>query len=139
MFLFNTFKLVRHIFQARQNLRCFVKSNLNQLISLTSSFSYFVQATCLCCRDEERDSQLYVWQGYTGKVELISFRTFLTRPVRRVSLGGDHSLILTYDDCLYSCGSNEHGQLGVSGLAREYSFDPCVVDNMSGEGCSLLG
>jgi alpha-tubulin suppressor-like RCC1 family protein len=73
-----------------------------------------------------------VWQGYTGKVELISFRTFLTKPVRRVSLGGEHSLILTYDDCLFACGSNQHGQLGCPNLAREYMFDPCLVDAVCG-------
>ena len=91
-------------------------------------FNNFV---CIC-REKDNDGQLFVWQGYTGKVELVSFRTFLTKPVRRVALGGDHSLILTYDDCLFACGSNQHGQLGCPNLAREYSFDPCLVDAVSG-------
>ena len=84
-------------------------------------------------RDCAKEGQVYVWQGYTGKVELISFTTFLTRPVRCVTLGEEHSLILTYDDSLFSCGSNEHGQLGVPACGRDYSFDPVLIKSLSGE------
>lgn len=85
------------------------------------------------CSGEERDGQVYVWQGYTGNIELHSFKTFLTRPVRRVALGGDHSLILTYDDQVFACGSNEHGQLGCLEFDRNYAFDPCLVSSLSGK------
>ena len=52
--------------------------------------------------------------------------------MKRVALGEEHSLILTHDDCLFACGSNEHGQLGVPGIGSEYSFDPCLVNAVSG-------
>ena len=94
--------------------------------AIISTFNYFY-------REGEKEGGLYVWQGYTGKVELISFKTFLTKPVRRVALGGEHSLFLTYDDFLYSCGSNEYGELGVPSFDGEYSFDPCLVETLTGE------
>ena len=89
--------------------------------------------TLFLFREEEKQGRLFVWQGYTGKVELISFKTFLTKHVRRVALGGEHSLFLTYDDFLYSCGSNEHGELGVPSFTGEYSFDPCLVESLTGK------
>ena len=79
-----------------------------------------------------------MWQGYTGKVELISFKTFLTKQVRRVALGGEHSLFLTYDDHLYSCGSNEYGELGVPSFTGDYSFDPCLVESLTGKFISFF-
>lgn len=92
-------------------------------------------SNCSFCnyRGDEKEGQVYMWQGYTGRVELVSFRTFLSRPVKKVALGGDHSLILTHDDALFACGNNEHGQLGVASLGKEYSFDPCLVDSLTGE------
>ena len=105
------------------------------LICLCPKFCLlFKELNIISCffSDCEKDGQVYVWQGYTGKVELISFTTFLTRPVRNVALGKDHSLILTYDDSLFSCGSNEHGQLGVPSLKQEYMFDPVLVDTLTG-------
>ena len=87
----------------------------------------------LLYRDGEKEGRLFVWQGYTGKVEVISFKTFLTKQVRRVALGGEHSLFLTYDNFLYSCGSNEYGELGVSSFEGDYSFDPCLVETLTGD------
>lgn len=83
-------------------------------------------------KPEKEDCQLFVWQGYTGNVELVSYTTFLQRPVRRVALGADHSLILTYGDEVYAVGSNHQGQLGCPESAGEYLFDPCLVKAMSG-------
>ncbi|XP_052771855.1 alsin-like [Mya arenaria] len=81
---------------------------------------------------EQEGGQVYVWQGYTGNVELVSYTTFLTRPVWRVALGEEHSLVLTRDHALYALGSNTHGQLGLPALSAEYSFDPCLVEKLSG-------
>ncbi|KAL3854212.1 hypothetical protein ACJMK2_013489, partial [Sinanodonta woodiana] len=87
--------------------------------------------------DKEKESpeekKLYVWQGFHGKIELISFNILNTRTVLQVALGGEHSLFLTDTDEVYSCGSNKSRQLGVASLDVQYSFDPCLVQDVSGK------
>ena len=42
---------------------------------------------------------------------------------RRVAAGGVHSLVLTEDSTVYSCGINEKGTVPVQGLEAEGSTD----------------
>ncbi|KAK3595359.1 hypothetical protein CHS0354_008782 [Potamilus streckersoni] len=84
-------------------------------------------------KESPEEKRLYVWQGFHGKIELVSFSILNTRTVLQVALGGEHSLFLTDTDEVYSCGSNKSRQLGVASLDVQYSFDPCLVQDVSGK------
>ena len=56
-----------------------------------------------------------------GGVEanIISKPTILTKlpnkPIKEIATGFNHTLFLTKDGIVYSCGNNDHGQLGRQG------------------------
>ncbi|XP_041374852.1 alsin-like isoform X2 [Gigantopelta aegis] len=77
---------------------------------------------------------VYMWQGYSGDVTLQSFPAFLTRQIRRVALGGEHSLFLTSDQEVFSCGGNTYGQLGLGSVNSEEIADPQLIACLSDKG-----
>ncbi|XP_060076194.1 alsin-like [Ylistrum balloti] len=87
-------------------------------------------------REEEKDGILSVWQGYQGNVELVSFPVLSRKQIKRVALGGDHSVFLTCDQEVFSCGKNNYGQLGIGELDTEYAFDPVLVTAL--DGCDVV-
>jgi len=95
-----------------------------------SCYHYSITLHLLC---RQGGGQVYMWQGFQGNVELVSYTTFLSRPVRRVALGADHSLVLTTHGEVYALGSNSHGQLGIPTLNSNYTFDPCCIAALAGK------
>ena len=75
---------------------------------------------------------VYMWQGYSGDIKLQSFPALLTRQVTRVALGGEHSLFLTSDLEVFSCGANSYGQLGLGSVNSEENPDPQLITCLSG-------
>ncbi|XP_069108324.1 alsin-like [Argopecten irradians] len=82
--------------------------------------------------EQEKDGILSVWQGYQGNVELVSFPILSRKQIRRVALGGHHSVFLTSGQEVFSCGKNNHGQLGIGSLDPEYAFDQVQVTALNG-------
>ncbi|XP_021370845.1 alsin-like isoform X2 [Mizuhopecten yessoensis] len=83
-------------------------------------------------REQEKDGVLSVWQGFQGSVELVSFPVLSRKQVKRVALGANHSVFLTSDQEVFSCGKNNYGQLGIGELDTEYAFDPVPVTTLDG-------
>lgn len=80
-----------------------------------------------------------MWQGYHGDVEVVKFPALFGIPIRKVAIGTDHSVFLTLDGRLFSCGSNVHGQLGVITGDKDQAYDPVQVSELSGKSrCSHL-
>ena len=52
-------------------------------------------------------------------------------PVLSVSCGAEHTLIITNDDNLWSCGSNEHGQLCLGNQERQLKPQKTSFSNIS--------
>uniref|UniRef100_K1R9I4 Alsin n=1 Tax=Magallana gigas TaxID=29159 RepID=K1R9I4_MAGGI len=80
---------------------------------------------------DEKDGLLYMWQGYHGDVEVVKFPALFGIPIRKVAIGTDHSVFLTLDGRLFSCGSNVHGQLGVITGDKDQAYDPVQVSGLS--------
>lgn len=80
-----------------------------------------------------------MWQGYHGDVEVVKFPALFGIPIRKVAIGTDHSVFLTLDGRLFSCGNNVHGQLGVITGDKDQAYDPVQVSGLSGKSrCSYL-
>ncbi|XP_061189160.1 alsin-like isoform X2 [Saccostrea echinata] len=84
-------------------------------------------------RKEEKDGLLYMWQGYHGDVEVVKYPSLFGIPIRKVAIGTDHSVFLTYDGRLFACGSNDYGQLGVGTGNENHAYDPVLISGLSGE------
>jgi alpha-tubulin suppressor-like RCC1 family protein len=83
-------------------------------------------------RKEEKDGLLYMWQGYHGEVEVVKFPNLFGIPIKKVAIGTDHSVFLTFDGQLFACGSNDYGQLGVDTGTESHAYDPVLVSTLSG-------
>ncbi|KAJ8319767.1 hypothetical protein KUTeg_001354 [Tegillarca granosa] len=91
-------------------------------------------------RDEEKDGQVTLWQGYYGnEVEVVTFPIFSNKQIFKVALGGEHSLFLTKNGEVYTCGENKHGQLGIGSLEPQYIYDPVHLQFFSDKSITDIG
>ncbi len=84
---------------------------------------------------------VYAWgdnsQGQLGLGDTVSrLRPELVKSLRniktvRIATGGQHSLLLSGAGMLFSCGSNSHGQCGLSDTEVRTQPTPVVVQSLS--------
>ncbi|CAC5371355.1 ALS2 [Mytilus coruscus] len=82
-------------------------------------------------KKEEKDGSCFLWQGFYGSVDVVNFPVFKEKEVKQVALGGDHCLFLTKDGCVYACGQNNYGQLGIGNLETNDTYDPLLVESLT--------
>lgn len=84
-------------------------------------------------KKDEKDGCAFLWQGFHGNVDVVTFPVFKDEEVQQVALGGDHCLFLTKSGKVYACGQNSHGQLGIGNLETTDAYDPVLIDSLTGK------
>ncbi|XP_067686605.1 alsin-like isoform X2 [Haliotis asinina] len=79
---------------------------------------------------DEKEGMVCIWQGYMGDLGIKTYPVFSTRKVKKVAVGGNHLLFLTADLEVFSCGQNDHGQLGHGEFDGEVT-EPKVIKDLS--------
>ena len=83
-------------------------------------------------KKEEKDGCSFLWQGFHGNVDVVTFSIFKDKQVQQVALGDDHCLFLTKDGGVYACGQNNYGQLGIGSLETKDAYDPVLINSLTG-------
>lgn len=82
-------------------------------------------------KKEEKDGCSFLWQGFYGNVDVVTFSIFKDKQVQQVALGDDHCLFLTKDGGVYACGQNNYGQLGIGSLETKDVYDPVLINSLT--------
>jgi hypothetical protein len=63
----------------------------------TKIFDIIDKIIIIYSKKEEKDGCSFLWQGFHGNVDVVTFSIFKDKEVQQVALGDDHCLFLTKD------------------------------------------
>ena len=112
-----------------------MKGERHRLSTLSLQFYIFDiidKIIIIYSKKEEKDGCSFLWQGFHGNVDVVTFSIFKDKEVQQVALGDDHCLFLTKDGGVYACGQNNYGQLGIGNLETTDAYDPVLINSLTG-------